>query len=80
MHMSTACEALDSGLCLEIRYHGYTRTVEVHTCGINTKSNPAMRVWQVRGGSVRNEPVGWKMLRLDEAPQLHKAGHDEQRN
>ncbi|GEC59294.1 hypothetical protein BEL01nite_83370 [Bradyrhizobium elkanii] len=44
-----------------------SRVVEVHCVGITTKGNPGMRVWQVRGGSESNEPVGWKMLLLDEA-------------
>ncbi len=70
MHASTACEALKSGSCLEVRYDGFTRVVEVHAVGTSTAGNPVMRVWQVRGGSVSNEPVGWKLLRLDEARDL----------
>jgi hypothetical protein len=62
-----AGEALSKGVCLEIHYNGYTRTVEVHCVGVTTAGNPAMRVWQVRGGSVSNEPVGWKMLVFHEA-------------
>jgi hypothetical protein len=67
MHTSTACEALNKGCLLEVRYDGYTRHVEVHACGFTDGGNAIMRVWQVRGGSVSNEPVGWKLLRLDEA-------------
>ena len=70
MQTRTACEALANGCLLEIRYDGYTRDVEVHACGYTKDDNAVMRVWQVRGGSVHNEPVGWKLLRLDEASAL----------
>lgn len=67
MHSEVACEALRRGICLELQYNGYARVVEVHAVGISTAGNPVMRAWQVRGGSVSNEPVGWKLMRLDEA-------------
>lgn len=66
MHTQTACDALTKGCCLEIRYDGYIRVVEVHAVGWTKDDNAVMRVWQLRGGSVRNEPIGWKLLRLDE--------------
>ena len=67
MWVQTACDALQSGHVLQLRYDGYTRDVEVHAVGFTKENNAVMRVWQVGGGSVSNEPIGWKMLRLDEA-------------
>lgn len=70
MWHSTACQALSSGKCLLISYSGYTRVVEVHACGETAHGHAVMRVWQVEGGSQHNEPIGWKMLRLDETTGL----------
>lgn len=67
MWTQTACDALRSGLVLQLRYDGYSRDVEVHAVGLTKDDNAIMRVWQIAGGSVSNEPVGWKLLRLDEA-------------
>jgi hypothetical protein len=67
MWASIACDALRTGNVLELRYDGYWRHVEVHAVGFTKDDNGVMRVWQIAGGSVRNEPVGWKLLRLDEA-------------
>jgi hypothetical protein len=67
MWASTACQALSSGCVLQLQYDGYFRDIEVHAVGVTKDDNEIMRVWQVSGGSVSNEPVGWKLLRLDEA-------------
>ncbi|MGY3531455.1 hypothetical protein ACVISU_004223 [Bradyrhizobium sp. USDA 4452] len=67
MWVQTACEALTKGCVLELLYDGYFRLVEVHAVGFTQEGNAIMRVWQTSGGSVSNEPVGWKLLRLDEA-------------
>jgi hypothetical protein len=66
MWTQTACAALRSGHVLQLRYDGYTRDVEVHAVGFTNDDDPVMRVWQVAGGAGSNEPVGWKLLRLDE--------------
>jgi hypothetical protein len=69
MWTQTACAALRSGHVLQLRYDGYTRDVEVHAVGFTKDDNAVMCVWQVAGGSVGDEAVGWKLLRLDEATE-----------
>lgn len=71
MHTHTACDALANGLCLELRYDGFSRVVEVHAVGTTKDGNEVMRVWQVRGGSNSGERSGWKIMRLNEAFSAH---------
>ncbi|MBB4142729.1 hypothetical protein GGQ72_001228 [Rhizobium rhizoryzae] len=71
MHTQTACDALANGLCLELRYDGFSRVVEVHAVGTTKDGNEVMRVWQVRGGSNSGERSGWKIMRIDEAFSAH---------
>jgi hypothetical protein len=71
MFINTACQALRERKCLELRYDGYSRVVEVHAAGYSKDGNALMRVWQIRGGSVSGERVGWKLMRLDEALSAH---------
>ena len=61
------CDAIGAKRRLQLHYDGYTRIVEVHACGLTKDGNSVARVWQVSGGSVTGEPVGWKLLRVDEA-------------
>lgn len=67
MDTTSACAALRAGKCLELRYSGFTRVVEVHAVGYTKAGALCMRVWQVRGGSASGERVGWKLLNLDDA-------------
>jgi hypothetical protein len=71
MHPNLPCEALENGVCLELRYDGFSRLVEVHAVGYSAEGNGLMRVWQVRGGSASGERSGWKLMRLDEGYSGH---------
>lgn len=51
---------------LSFTYDGYSRIVEPHTSGVDTKGHPALRAYQVRGGSESGEYVGWKLFHVNE--------------
>jgi len=71
MLSSIAQQAVRQKKRLELRYDGFTRVVEVHCVGVKNKGGEAMRVWQVRGGSVSGETSQFKLLDLDESFQVH---------
>jgi putative ABC transport system substrate-binding protein len=37
--------------------------------GFTEQDNPIMRVWQISGGIANKEPIGWKVLLIDEATE-----------
>lgn len=51
---------------LSFLYDGYSRTVEPHTYGVDTKGHMAVRAYQVGGGSESGEYVGWKLFHVTE--------------
>jgi hypothetical protein len=71
MQSSIACRALIAGRRLELRYDGYSRVVEVHAVRFSRGKHLITRAWQVRGGSIHNEPIGWKLLRFNEVFWAH---------
>jgi hypothetical protein len=64
MWYSAACDALEKGRCLEIRYETCSRIIEVHRVGVSVAGDHIMSGWQIRGPG--SERVGWKLLNLDE--------------
>ncbi len=55
---------------LELRYSGYSRTVEPHAYGRDKDGEEILRCYQVSGGSVSGERVGWKILKVHEVFSL----------
>lgn len=67
MWTDIACDAIRKARRLELKYDGFSRSLEVHAVGYSSAGHPIMRAWQVHGGSTRGERSGWKLMRLDEA-------------
>ncbi|KQZ34219.1 hypothetical protein [Duganella sp. Root1480D1] len=62
--------AIKNKQLLSFIYDGYSRTVEPHTYGVDTKGHPALRAYQVGGGSDSGEFTGWKIFHVTEMRNL----------
>jgi len=70
MISTTIKAAIQSRELLSFSYDGFSRIVEPHTYGVDTKGNSALRAYQVRGGSESGEYVGWKIFLIGNIRQL----------
>ena len=69
--MNTAIiQAIRERKLLDLRYGGYSRTVEPHAYGRDKDGDEVVRCFQVSGGSESGERVGWKLLKAREVFSL----------
>ena len=66
----TIKSAIQNKQLLGFVYDGYSRVVEPHTYGTDTKGHSAMRAFQVTSGSESGEYVGWKMFHTSQMRQV----------
>jgi hypothetical protein len=60
------CAAINGRQLLELRYHGYARTVEPYAYGRDKHGDALLRCYQISGGSESGQPTGWKILKVAE--------------
>jgi hypothetical protein len=64
-------EAIETQKVVELRYHGYARTVEPHAYGRDKAGDEILRCFQVSGGSESGERTGWKLLKVADVYSIH---------
>jgi hypothetical protein len=65
------CTAIENLQIVELRYSGYSRTVEPHAYGRDKSGDEILRCYQISGGSESGEREGWKLLKVREVYSLH---------
>ena len=64
------CKAIQEKKVISFYYDGGVRLAEPHCHGVSKDGNDLLRAFQVGGHSESGNPVGWKLLRLDELSGL----------
>jgi hypothetical protein len=68
---SELLNAIDGQKVVELRYHGYARSVEPHAYGRDKNGDEILRCFQLSGGSESGERTGWKLLKVAEVYSIH---------
>lgn len=66
----TISSAIHDRHLLSFTYDGFPRVVEPHCYGTDKKGHPALRAYQVQGGSESGEYVGWRLFHIRKIRQL----------
>ncbi len=67
----TLVMAIKERKVLELRYHGYSRTVEPCAYGRKKDGEDILRCYQISGGSESGEHAGWKVLKVHQVFSMH---------
>ena len=59
-----AVQAMQMRKRVAFTYDGEDRLVEIHALGLSTANRPCIRGYQVLGGSLSGEEIGWKMFSI----------------
>ena len=71
MPLRTACDALERGVCVDLRYRGEFLRVEVHAVGFDQDEKPLLYGWQRVGPT----GGGWRLIRLADADSVEDSGY-----
>ncbi|WP_406626127.1 hypothetical protein [Acidovorax sp. SDU_ACID1] len=66
MKQPLLAEAINKRQLVELRYSGWSRSVEPHTYGVDSKGEEKLLCWQISGGSDSGERQGWKLLNISD--------------
>jgi len=67
---SVLCKTILEKKVIRFYYDGGYRLAEPHCYGVSKDGNELLRAYQTGGYSESNNPMGWKLFRLDELSNL----------
>ena len=65
-------DAITHRRTLELRYHGFSRTIEPYAYGRDKGGDEILRCYQIAGGSESGERSGWKLLKVADVFAIHE--------